>query len=408
MDRRIFLSLALAGCATPPMRAAVAQEPGTAPPPAAAEFYLWLSDFRGKALAAGLPPRVVDRELNGLTPNPRIVQLDGAQPEFSKPIGDYIKGQFSEARLAQGRRFRTELTFLPGVEQRFGVNRDILLAIWAMESAFGAIQGDFDVVRSMATLAADGRRRAWAEGQLIAALKILAAGDISREKLKGSWAGAMGQTQFFPQTYLDRAVDADGDGHIDIWASRADALGSAANLLSASGWERGGDWAREVILPARFDYGLTEGPRWRPDAWEGRGVRRADGRPWIATQASAEAQLVVPMGARGPAFLLFPNHFVIRKYNNSLAYALAIGMLADAFLGRPGIVQAWPTEPPMSLADRIAAQQALARAGFDPGQPDGVIGSGTRAALRRWQAARALPADGYLSAELVRRLKAEP
>lgn len=428
MDRRVFLVLLLAGCADTTVNAPLAPSIPVAPPPVAsrpaaptppsavtavetggqvAAFNAWLEQFKPKAVAAGVPQAVVDRELNGLTPNPRVISLDGRQPEFSKPVGDYIKGVISDDRVAVGRGKRDALPFLPSVEQRYGVPRDILLAVWAMESAFGKIQGDFDVVRSMASLAADGRRRAWAEGELIAALKIIASGEDTRDQLKGSWAGAMGQTQFLPSNYLSTAVDFDGDGRRDIWGSDADSLASAANLLAKGGWKPGVGWAKEVTLPAGFDYSLAEGPREVPAWWEAKGVKRADGLPWTAADAASPAGLILPAGAAGPAFLALPNHFAIRKYNNSTSYALGIGLLADRFGGGGPLVASWPVEQPLSLADRMAAQIALARLGFDPGPADGVIGAGTRKALRSWQQSRQLPADGYLSSHMVVKLKAQ-
>jgi lytic murein transglycosylase len=425
MDRRVFLVLLLAGCADTSTNAPLAPSTAPAAPPAPpppvpaapgaplavsgqmADFDAWLAAFKPKALAAGLTQQLLDRELDGLTPNPKVVSLDGRQPEFSKPVGDYIKGVMSDDRVAVGRDKRDALPFLSGIEQRYGVPRDILLAVWAMESAFGKIQGDFDVVRSMASLAADGRRRGWAEGELIAALKIIASGEDSRAQLKGSWAGAMGQTQFLPSNYLATAVDWDGDGRRDIWGSDADSLASAANLLAKGGWTRGVGWAKEVILPAGFDYSLAEGPREVPSWWEAKGVKRADGLPWTAADAASPAGLILPAGWTGPAFLALPNHFAIRTYNNSTSYALGIGLLADRFAGGGPLVAAWPVETSLALADRMAAQIALARLGFDPGPADGVIGAGTRKALRAWQQDRKLPADGYLSSDMVARLKAQ-
>jgi membrane-bound lytic murein transglycosylase B len=425
IDRRVFLVLLLAGCAdtspqgpltaiTPPQPAPkphtpAAPQPLPATPVPAGEmaFDTWLQDFRGRALAQGLSPALLDRELAGVTPDPKVISLDSRQPEFSKPVGDYIKGVISDDRVAVGRRKREELTYLPTIEARYGVPRDILLAVWAMESAFGQLQGNFDVVRSMVSLAADGRRRAWAEGELIAALKIIDSGEVSRERLRGSWAGAMGQTQFIPSSYRSTAVDFDGDGRRDIWGSDADSLASAANLLAKGGWKPGVGWAKEVILPAGFDYSVTEVEKQIPAWWEARGVRRADGLPWTAADASQPAMLILPSGAAGPAFLALPNHFAIRTYNNSTSYALGIGLLADRFGGGAAPVTPWPVETPLSMSDRMAAQIALARVGFNPGPADGVIGAGTRKALRAWQQSQQLPADGYLSNDMVARLKAQ-
>jgi lytic murein transglycosylase len=427
MDRRLFLLLLLAGCAdtspqgplTPLAPSNSAAPPPTptsnTPPPTTAtpvptgelSFDTWLADFMVRAQGAGLSRQLLERELGGVTPDSKVISLDGRQPEFSKPVGDYIKGVISDDRVVVGRQKREQLAYLPDIEARYGVPRDILLAVWAMESAFGQLQGNFDVVRSMVSLAADGRRRGWAEGELIAALKIIDSGEVTRAQLKGSWAGAMGQTQFLPSNYRTTAVDADGDGKRDIWGSDQDSLASAANLLAKGGWQRGVGWAKEVILPANFDYGLAEGPREIPSWWEAKGVRRADGLPWTAADAASPAGLILPAGYAGPAFLALPNHFAIRKYNNSTSYALGIGLLADRFAGGGALVTAWPVESPLSLSDRMAAQIALSRLGFDPGAPDGVIGAGTRKALRAWQQSRSLPADGYLSMDMVQRLKAQ-
>ncbi|WP_309087343.1 lytic murein transglycosylase [Phenylobacterium sp.] len=424
MRRRYLLALyVLAGCAspprpapppaTPPVTAAPAPPaPVTVPvkPPTASGdmiFDAWAAEFQGRALAAGIRPDVLEREMAGLTPDPRVAGLDSRQPEFSKPVSAYLQGVVTADRATIGQRRRADMPELAAIEERYGVPREILLGVWALESGFGAIQGDMDVIRSVATLAAQGRRRAWAEGELIAALKIIQSGEHPRSRLKGSWAGAMGQTQFIPTTFLSTAVDFDGDGRRDIWASRADALGSAANLLAKAGWVRGQSWAREVVVPDGFDFSQTEGPQLTPAQWAAMGVKRADGLPWSDADAQAQAQLVAPAGAKGPLFLLFPNHFAIRKYNNSLAYALGVGMLADRFSGMGGVVRPWPQEQPLSLVDRMTAQRALNALGFNAGNPDGVVGMNTRTALRAWQKARNLTADGYLSPEMVQRLKAE-
>ncbi|MCR5878456.1 lytic murein transglycosylase [Phenylobacterium sp. J367] len=425
MRRRYLLALyVLAGCASPANKALI-PTPSVAPPPPAVEapapvpapvtpptasgdqvFDAWASEFHGRALKAGVSRAVLDREMAGLTPDPRVGSLDSRQPEFSKPISEYLKGVVTGGRVTMGQQRRTA-PYFDAIEQTYGVPREILIGIWALESGYGAIQGERDVIRSVATLAAQGRRRAWAEGELIAALKIIQSGEHPRSRLVGSWAGAMGQTQFIPTTFTSTAVDHDGDGRRDIWASAPDALASAANLLAKAGWVRGQSWAREVAVPAGFDWSLSEGPREDPAWWAQKGVVRADGLPWTEADAGAKAQLVAPTGAGGPAFLLFPNHFAIRKYNNSIAYALGVGMLADRVGGMGDLVRPWPNETPLSLVDRMTAQRALASLGFDPGAPDGVIGMGTRTALRNWQKARGLVADGYLSPDMVARLRRE-
>ena len=421
MDRRVFLVLLLAGCAdpsanlvptvTPTPPAPTPQAPTPVVPPTQSgdrSFDEWASDFYSRAVKAGLPSSLLDHELAGLVPDPRVESLDTRQPEFAKPFGDYIKGVVSEDRVAIAARRKPAIaSTLTGIEARYGVPGDILMAIWAMETGFGAVMGDFDVIRSMATLASEGRRQQFAEDQLMAALQIIGSGEFSRAQLRGSWAGAMGQTQFIPTSFLSTAVDGDGDGRRDVWGSSADALASAANLLAKGGWQRGQGWAREVTVPDGFDYSLTEGPREVPDWWAQQGVRRTDGLPWGAADQAAKAMLIAPTGAQGPAFLLFPNHFVIRKYNNATTYALGVGLLADRFGGMGGVIKPWPYESALSIGDRIVTQRALAQLGFDPGQPDGVVGVNTRNALRTWQKSRGLTADGYLSQDMVRRLKTE-
>ncbi|MDB5458380.1 MAG: lytic murein transglycosylase, partial [Caulobacteraceae bacterium] len=381
--------------------------PTPAVDPVQARFDAWMGDFQIRAIAGGWPADLVTGQLAGLTPNPRVMALDNQQPEFSRPFGDYMRASVTDDRAALGRRKSAEVAQLPDIARQYGPPGEILTAIWSQESAFGTFQGDLDVIRSLATLAAEGRRRDWAETQLFAALRMIQDGDVARDRMRGSWAGAMGQTQFIPEAYLSTAVDGDGDGKRDIWNSSADALASAANLLAKGGWRRGEIWAREVTLAPPFDLFLAEGPRQTPGEWAAIGAARADGLPWNEADQASKAELIVPAGATGPAFLLFPNHFVIRKYNNSTAYALAVGLLADRIAGAGPLTVAWPRGEPLSIADRVGAQKSLIALGYDPGTPDGVIGVNTRQALRAWQKVKAMPADGYLTPALSSRLQAE-
>jgi lytic murein transglycosylase len=366
----------------------------------------WLNGFYARELAAGWSTTLLAQLLTGLAPDPRVLAYNAAQPEFSRPVSDYVNRNVTAGVAALGRRKRDGVPQLHEIHETYGVPGDILTAIWAMESGFGANQGDMDVVRSLATLAAeDPRRRGWAEMELDACLKILRSGAATRGQLRGSWAGAMGQTQLVPSTFLTTAVSVPGNGRPDIWGSSADALASAANLLAKAGWRRAESWAVEVTLEHRFDAGLSEGPRQPPTWWAEKGARRADGQGWSAADSGSQAELILPAGAAGPAFLVFPNHFVIRTYNNSLAYALSVGLLADRIGGAGPLVAAWPHETPLSLEARMEAQTALAKLGYNPGAPDGLIGLSTRQALRAWQRDHGLPADGYLSPQLVERLK---
>ncbi len=405
MHRRLFLAASLAALGASPGFAA--QGPGGLSSGLVDEaaFEAWRSDYIERASLAGLPRGILTREFEGLTLDPRVVALDSQQPEFSRPISDYVTGLSGEGRVNAGKVRRAGAPWLSGIEARYGVPSEVLVAIWSVESSFGAGQGDFDVLRSVASLAANGRRRDWAEQQIDAVIRIIASGEATRAQLKGSWAGAMGQTQLEPTAYLEDAVDVHGGGRPDVWGSSEDALASAANLLAKAGWRRGEAWQREARLPERFDYGLAEGTP-RPMAeWVALGLTPAVGDSF-GDRAPA-AVLLLPAGAAGPAFLAFPNHFIIRKYNNAIAYALGVGLLADRIAGRSGVVAPWPHELPLSIADRVGAQAALIKLGYDAGSADGQVGMKTRVALRAWQKAKGLPADGYLTPHLAGRLVAE-
>ena len=407
MDRRLFLFTGIAGLSDP---AALINTLAPAPVTHSGDtaFDSWSRDFLARAIAAGLAESLVRDQLKDVLPDPRVVADDHRQPEFTRPVGDYIKSAASASRIAQGVRHKAEQApWLMQIQSRFGVDPGVLVGIWGLETGYGLDEGSYDVVRSLATLAADGRRRAWAETELSDALRILAVGKITRAQLTGSWAGAMGQTQFEPSEYLAKGVDIDGDGRVDIWNSPPDALGSSANLLKQAGWRPGEDWAREVHLPPGFDYALAEGPRQTPAEWAARGVIRADGKAWPPADAASPAQLLVPAGAFGPAFLAFPNHFAIRSYNNSVSYALSVGLVADGVSGAAPLMAAWPVEAPLSADDRTGAQAALKLLGYDPGAVDGRIGAQTRTALRAWQIKTGLVADGHLTADLAQRLKAQ-
>lgn len=388
----------------PPQTAPADQTPAPTPAPQAppdqsydqSGFEGWKQGFLARH--GGARRAAYERELAGLAPDPTVIRLDRNQPEFSKPAGAYVANAVSATRIAQARQRVDRVPW--EVTQRFGVPAEILVSIWAQESSFGQVQGDNDVIRSLATLAYEGRRREWAEGQLKNALDIVVDGKRARSGLKGSWAGAMGQTQFMPDNYLRLGVDQNGDGKVDIWGSDADALASAANLLAQAGWKRGQSWGYEVVLPQGFDYAEAEGPRHPWSFWAARGVTLAGGGAPTEAEALEEAAILLPQGANGPAILALPNHYVIRRYNNSVSYALAIGLTADGVAGKPGLVARWPDDPPISRDQRINAQRALTQLGYDTQGVDGVIGANTRAALRRWQLANGRIADGYLTAAL--------
>jgi len=375
--------------------------------PADPAFTAWVKAFRQEAVAAGVSVATYDRAMSGLNPDPEVIEADRNQPEFTKPVWAYLEGALSDKRVANGQAMlRAHEKVLARIEKAYGVDRRIVVAIWGLESAYGQFTGSLPVIRSLATLGYEGRREEFAKSQLIAALKIVQAGDITPDRMLGSWAGAMGQTQFIPTTYLIHAVDFDGDGRRDIWGSATDALASTAHLLSRSGWKTGESWGYEVKLPAGFDYAQADrSNRHSVAQWRALGVRKANGGALPARDDKQEAAILLPSGHRGPAFLVMRNFRAILAYNNSTSYALAVGLLSQRFSGGGHIAASWPKdERPLKRTEREALQRALTNAGYDTQGVDGIIGYNTRQAIRRYQKAHGLPADGHPDARLLRQL----
>lgn len=369
-------------------------------------FASWRDGFRAEALLNGIDAGLFDRLFRGMQPDQAVIDADSSQPEFTRPIWEYLDSAASPARVSYGRQMlAAQQRTLDGIEQRYGVPRQILVAIWGMESNFGRNIGSKDVIRSLATLAWHGRRADFARTQLLAALQILQQGHYRGGMMPGSWAGAMGQTQFIPTTFLDFAVDFDGDGRKDLWQSSSDALASAANYLSRSNWQSGQHWGFEVRLPAGFDYALADPAVRRSIAqWQQLGVmpQAAIG----AGESTQSATLLLPAGHRGPAFLVLSNFRSLLRYNNSTAYALGVGLLADRLAGAAALQASWPRdEKPLSRSQRVELQQRLAAAGFNPGVADGIIGANTRAAVRASQQRLGWPADGEPTLRLLEALR---
>lgn len=383
----------------------------TGPAGANADFDRWVRDFWPAASAEGISRATFEAAFSGITPDPEVLEKAQFQPEFVKPMWDYVASAASEKRVATGRAMLVQhKELLDRIEARYGVDRHILVAIWGMESSYGEVLSNpkivRSVVRSLATLAwGDPRRAKFGRQQLIAALKIVERGDISIRGLTGSWAGAMGHTQFIPTTYQAYAVDFDGDGRRDMWNTPVDALASAANYLNKSGWNAGKSWGYEVVLPQGFDYRLVDKEATHTLAeWDRIGVRRARGEAY--PRPEDKAVLVAPAGANGPAFLMLRNHFVIKRYNNATAYALGVGHLADRLRGGDAFVQAWPTaDRPLSRDEMAELQQHLARVGLYEGAIDGKIGPRSRAAIRAFQSGRGLVADGFAGMRLLETIR---
>ncbi|MFO1147052.1 MAG: lytic murein transglycosylase [Alsobacter sp.] len=356
-----------------------------------ADFAAFLRGLWPVARAHGVTRATFDLAFEGVEPDPKIAELTRKQAEFVKPIWTYLDGAVSDQRVQRGREMAARWgETLAAVEAKYGVDRRVVLGVWGLETNFGSFTGGKDVIRSLATLAAMGYRGAYFRDELVTALVILQQKHVSRDAMKGSWAGAMGQTQFMPSSFMRFAVDADGDGHKDIWTSVPDALASTANYLYRNGWKAGLPWGMEVRLPARFDWRQHKGTF---SHWAALGLRRADGSP---LPASGEASVFLPAGANGPVFLVTANFAVIKRYNASDAYALGVAHLGDRLAGAGPIVAEWPVdEPPLDRAQRVELQRRLAALGYDIGEADGRLGSKTRDALRDFQARRGQVPDGY-------------
>jgi len=371
-------------------------------------FSDWQAGFRAEALKAGIRPDVFDTAFAGVTPDMTVVKFDRSQPEFTRPVWEYLDGAMSAVRVRKGQALLAQYAdVLQNIEQRYGVDRQALVAIWGMESSFGQFQGTQSVIRSLATLAYEGRRRVFAQEQLLAALQILQHGDIQPTEMLGSWSGAMGQTQFIPTTYNTHAVDFDGDGRRDIWNTPADALASTAHYLQSSGWQQGQPWGFEVQLAQGFDYALADASTRKTVAeWQQLGLKLPNGGALPANVAQQQAALLLPAGYKGPAFLILDNFRAILKYNNSSSYALGIGLLSERFNGGGYVFGNWPREDlPLSRSERIELQTLLTSRQYDAGAPDGIIGANTRKAIRSAQQSFGWPADGYPTHELLDSLR---
>nr|WP_237684962.1 lytic murein transglycosylase [Szabonella alba] len=374
--------------------------------PDQAAFGQWLQGFRSRALAAGITAPVLDRVLPGLTYLPDVIRRDRNQSEFTRTIWDYLDTAVSEERVANGRAaLERHRALLDRIEARYGVEKEVVVAVWGLETAYGTFRGSTATLDALATLAHDGRRGAFFEAELLNALRIIAAGDVTPDRMLGSWAGAMGHTQFMPSSFLALAQDFDGDGRRDIWADDpADGLASAAHYLAHYGWTRGMPWGVEVTLPQSFDFEQSGERVRKPVAdWQAMGLRRADGADLPDHGA---ASILLPGGARGAAFLIFSNFRVIERYNPADAYVIAIGHLADRIGGAGPFRASWPRdERALTRDERLELQEKLTGAGFDTQGVDGRIGPNTIAAIRAFQKSEGLTPDGFAALSVLERLR---
>ncbi|MFC2991235.1 lytic murein transglycosylase [Halomonas tibetensis] len=425
MKRTLILGLLLgltAGCQSGPARQAnAADEPSpessqtaasaqsgtiaaTAVPASPADFDGWLAQFRREARREGISEATLAGALDGVRYLPRVIELDRSQPEFVRPIWQYLDSAVSTQRVTQGRdKLAEHRDTARRMQDRYGVPAEVIVAIWGIESNYGGNFGSFSTLESLATLAYDGRRRDFARGELLAALRIIEKGDIAPQRMIGSWAGAMGHTQFIPSSFEAYAVDGDGDGRRDIWGSIPDVMASTANYLARANWRAGEPWGVEVAIPDGFDYAQAElATRRSAREWAELGVRPIAGGSLPAFDA---ASVIVPAGARGPSFLVGPNYRSILRYNNATSYALAVGTLANEIAGRGGILAGWPRdEQPLSRAQVREMQRSLNARGFEVGTPDGIMGPNTRRGLRAYQRTIGTAPDGFATLSLLERL----
>lgn len=364
----------------------------------------WVAGFRARALGQGISSTTLDRAFSEAGFLPDVIERDRNQTEFKRSLEDYLAIAASDDRVSRGRAALSQYgSTLSAIEARYGVEARVVCAVWGLESQYGTRRGNVHVISALSTLGYEGRRGAFFEQQLIAALKILQNGDTSAHNMTGSWAGAMGHTQFIPTTYLAYAVDFTGDGRRDIWADDpTDALASAANYLARSGWTHGQPWGIEVTRPeglAAPGRGVTRSVA----DWAAAGVRNANGG---SLPNHGPAALIAPAGAAGPAFLIFRNFSVILRYNNAENYAIGVGHLSDRLAGGPKIRGAFPPDAQgMTLADRQELQQRLTANGYDTQGADGVIGAKTRDAVSAWQRSNGMAVTGEPSMQILQRLR---
>lgn len=372
---------------------------------AQADFQSCLSGLRSAASSAGVSTAVFDSAMSGVQPDMKVIEAMNNQPEFKTPIWDYLGTLVDDEKVAEGRNMlRQYASVFAAAEQRFGVDRHTIAAVWGVESDFGKARGKMPLVQALSTGACFApRRNAFFKGEFIATLKIIQRGDVLPERLMGSWAGAFGHTQFIPSTYLRLAVDGDGDGRRDLVDSIPDALHSTANFMDKAGWVTGATWGYEVRVPDGYRGATGRNPKKPLSHWAAEGIVRYDGSRLDGT---GNAGLLMPAGREGPAFLVFKNYDAAYSYNGADSYALAISLLSDRLRGRPGVQGQWPTDDlPLSREQRRELQRLLIARGYNVGEPDGAVGSMTRAAIKEIEGKIGMPQTGRPGEKVLRALK---
>ena len=360
-----------------------------------------------RAKQEGVSQQVIDEVFPHLVHQDRVIELDRSQPEFVQTFPGYFSKRVTDWRTEKGKAmYAKHEKLLHKLSDKYGVPPHYLLAFWGLETNFGSYKGKMPVLDSLATLACDKRRSKYFTQEFLVAVKLMQREKLKKDNMVGSWAGAMGHTQFMPSAYTHYAIDGDGDGQINLWESEEDALSSAANFLASLGWERSFRWGREVKLPEGFNYQESGYKNRKPlSEWHEQGVKKADGSP--LGEGETTAYVIVPAGHNGPAFIAYKNFRVIMRWNNSEFYAIAVGVLADRIAGASGIKATLPDLPAYNRKDIIALQSKLNDLGFDVGKPDGIIGPATREGIRNYQISNNMIADGFPGLEVMAALNVE-
>ena len=373
-----------------------------------ANFQIWLADFKQKAQQSGISPATLQSAFDNVHLNHKVLESDRKQPEFTSTFFEYFNRAVSKSRISKGKEnYKKYRPLLDEVTKKYGIPGRVIIAFWGMETNYGRFTGSIPIIESLATLSFDPRRSKFFSQQLLNALQIIDQGHVHPKQMKGSWAGAMGQVQFMPSNYLTYAVDGDGDGKINLWDSLPDAFHSAGNFLQQLGWQTGITWGREIQLPAKFDYAIADDKTIRPlQAWGEIGIKQTNRQP-LPHSDSVRAKLILPSDYRGPAFLVYENFQVIKRWNNSNSYALAVGNLADRIIGKSALSKKQPKDDKgLTREQVIQIQSKLNELGYPVGSPDGVPGSKTRNALRHFQVDINHPADGAPSYRMLELLNA--
>ncbi len=359
------------------------------------DFEQCKTELSQQAVAQGVSGETASKVFANIQYQPRVITLDRSQPEFVQTFPGYYGKRVTEWRIGKGREmYAKHRELLRKLSQKYGVPAHYLVAFWGLETNFGSYKGKMNVLNSLATLACDERRSTYFTKELITAVKLLERESLDQTQMVGSWAGAMGHTQFMPSAYMNYAIDGDGDGQINLWESEEDALASAANFLSQLGWQPGFRWGREVNLPENFDYRDTGYKnRQAITNWDQMGITKANGES--LGSSDEKGYVVVPAGHNGPAFIAYHNFRIIMRWNNSEFYAISVGKLADQIAGEAGLIKPLPELPAYERNDIIKLQTALNELGYDVGKPDGIIGPATRSGIREYQLSKNLVADGF-------------